>query len=147
VLHRLTDLGNTVIIIEHNLDIVRNADYVLDMGPEGGERGGRIIAHGTPEQVATVAGSHTGQFLARHYAPNSISLTTNNGASHAGPQPLDIIATPDRAKNARGKFIAPEKKTGVPTARPAESVKQSAKKAAIAKVAKKSKSPRRTKTA
>ena len=55
VLHRLTDLGNTVIIIEHNLDIVRNADYVLDMGPEGGERGGRIVAHGTPEQIATVA--------------------------------------------------------------------------------------------
>ncbi len=56
VLHRLTDLGNTVIIIEHNLDIVRNADYVLDMGPEGGERGGQVIAHGTPEQIATVEG-------------------------------------------------------------------------------------------
>jgi excinuclease ABC subunit A len=142
VLHRLTDLGNTVIIIEHNLDIVRNADYVLDMGPEGGERGGRIIAHGTPEQIATVAGSHTGQFLARHYEPRSISLTSNNGASHAGPQPLDIIATPDRPKNARGKFIAPEKKTGMPTARPAEAAKKTAKKAA-----KKSASTRRNKTA
>ena len=52
VLHRLTDLGNTVVIIEHNLDIIRNADYLLDMGPEGGEGGGRVIAHGTPEQVA-----------------------------------------------------------------------------------------------
>ena len=62
VLHRLTDLGNTVIIIEHNLDIVRNADYVLDMGPEGGERGGQVIAHGTPEQIATVMGSYTGNF-------------------------------------------------------------------------------------
>ncbi|HEX4863840.1 MAG TPA: excinuclease ABC subunit UvrA, partial [Acidimicrobiales bacterium] len=68
VLHRLTDLGNTVIIIEHNLDIVRNADYVLDMGPEGGEAGGRIVAHGTPEQIATVSTSHTGAFLARHYS-------------------------------------------------------------------------------
>src|SRR6202167_19677 len=63
VLDRLADLGNTVIIIEHNLDIIRNADYVLDMGPEGGERGGHIIAHGTPEQVASVATSHTGSFL------------------------------------------------------------------------------------
>jgi excinuclease ABC subunit A len=146
VLHRLTDLGNTVIIIEHNLDIVRNADYVLDMGPEGGERGGQIIAHGTPEQVATVAGSHTGQFLTRHYAPQAISLTTNNGASHAGPQPIDIIATPDRPKNARGKFVAPEKKTGMPTAKPTGSAKKTAKKAVGAK-AKKSATTTRTKRA
>jgi excinuclease ABC subunit A len=146
VLHRLTDLGNTVIIIEHNLDIVRNADYVLDMGPEGGERGGQIIAHGTPEQIATVAGSHTGQFLARHYEPRAISLTTNNGASHAGPQPLDIVAAPDKAKNVRGKFVAPEKKTGVPTAKPAESAGKTTKKAVGAK-SKNSASTRRTKRA
>jgi excinuclease ABC subunit A len=118
VLHRLTDLGNTIIIIEHNLDIVRNADYVLDMGPEGGERGGRIVAHGTPEQIATVPGSYTGQFLARHYDLRSLGLTTSNGTSHAGPQPFDIAAAPDRPRNARGKFVAPEKKTGVPTAQP-----------------------------
>ena len=61
VLHRLTDLGNTVVIIEHNLDIIRNADYILDMGPEGGEGGGRVIAHGTPEQVSTVCGIAYGQ--------------------------------------------------------------------------------------
>src|ERR1700747_829999 len=66
VLHRLTDLGNTVVIIEHNLDIIRNADYVLDMGPEGGEGGGRIIAHGTPAQVSTVPDSYPGNFLARY---------------------------------------------------------------------------------
>ena len=53
VLHRLTDLGNTVIIIEHNLDVIRNADWIIDLGPEGGEDGGRIVAHGTPEQVAS----------------------------------------------------------------------------------------------
>src|SRR5271156_5352692 len=88
VLHRLTDLGNTVIIIEHNLDVIRNADYILDMGPEGGERGGRIIAHGTPEQVATVAGSYTGNFLARHYVGNGAAKASLNGraGSHGGPQ-------------------------------------------------------------
>jgi excinuclease ABC subunit A len=63
VLHRLTDLGNTVLIIEHNLDIIRNADYLLDMGPEGGEFGGTVVGHGTPEQLATVVVSHTGHFL------------------------------------------------------------------------------------
>jgi len=114
VLHRLTDLGNTVIIIEHNLDIIRNADYILDLGPEGGEGGGRIIAHGTPEQVATVAESHTGSFLARHYNLSPQALASRNGTSHAGPQPLNIAAAPDREKDARGKFIAPPKKTGVP---------------------------------
>jgi len=67
VLHRLTDLGNTVIIIEHNLDVVRNADWIIDLGPEGGEDGGRIVAEGTPEQIAGVKGSHTGEFLRRFY--------------------------------------------------------------------------------
>jgi excinuclease ABC subunit A len=116
VLHRLTDLGNTVIIIEHNLDIIRNADYILDLGPEGGEGGGRVIAHGTPEQVATVAGSHTGNFLARHYNLSPQALASRNGTSHAGPQPLNIVAAADRKKDARGKFIVPPKKTGVPLA-------------------------------
>ncbi|MFO7858146.1 MAG: ATP-binding cassette domain-containing protein, partial [Ectothiorhodospiraceae bacterium] len=63
VLHRLRDDGNTVIVIEHNLDVIKTADRVVDLGPEGGAGGGRIIAEGTPEQVATVAASHTGRFL------------------------------------------------------------------------------------
>jgi excinuclease ABC subunit A len=67
VLHRLTDLGNTVIIIEHNLDVIRNADWILDLGPEGGEDGGRIVAQGTPEQVARVKKSYTGQALASYF--------------------------------------------------------------------------------
>jgi excinuclease ABC subunit A len=71
VLHRLTDLGNTVIIIEHNLDVVRNADWIIDLGPEGGEDGGRIIAEGAPEQVARIAHSHTGEFLRRYYEGSS----------------------------------------------------------------------------
>jgi excinuclease ABC subunit A len=64
VLHRLRDHGNTVVVIEHNLDVIKTADWVIDLGPEGGDRGGEIIATGTPEQIAAVAHSHTGRFLA-----------------------------------------------------------------------------------
>ncbi len=63
VLHRLTDAGNTVVVIEHNLDIIKAADYVVDLGPEGGERGGEVVATGTPEQIAACEDSYTGQFL------------------------------------------------------------------------------------
>ena len=63
ILQRLTDQGNSVIVIEHNLDLIKTADYIIDMGPEGGEGGGTVIAFGTPEQVSKVEGSHTGQFL------------------------------------------------------------------------------------
>ncbi len=83
VLHRLTDLGNTVIIIEHNLDVIRNADWILDLGPEGGEEGGRIVAQGTPEQVARVKKSYTGQALATYF----------NGAKpgvNATPSPQEV---------------------------------------------------------
>src|SRR5690349_7373420 len=65
VLHRLTDLGNTIIIIEHNLDVIKTADWIIDLGPAGGARGGRIIAEGTPEQVAATPGSATGEYLDR----------------------------------------------------------------------------------
>jgi excinuclease ABC subunit A len=63
VLNRLTDAGNTVIIIEHNLDVIKTADRVIDLGPEGGSGGGRIVATGTPEEVAATPGSHTGAYL------------------------------------------------------------------------------------
>jgi len=63
VLHRLVDKGNTVVVIEHNLDVVKTADWVIDLGPEGGDRGGEVVAQGTPEQVAQVRNSFTGQFL------------------------------------------------------------------------------------
>ncbi|MCL6505651.1 MAG: excinuclease ABC subunit UvrA, partial [Bryobacteraceae bacterium] len=63
VLHRLVDAGNTVIVIEHNLDVIKTADWIVDLGPEGGEYGGRVVAEGTPEAVACVEGSYTGQFL------------------------------------------------------------------------------------
>jgi len=66
VLNRLADMGNTIIIIEHNLDVVKCADWIIDLGPEGGDAGGQIVAQGTPEQVAACKDSYTGQFLARH---------------------------------------------------------------------------------
>jgi len=73
VLHRLTDLGNTVVIIEHNLDVVRNADWLLDLGPEGGEDGGLIVAEGRPATVAATKGSYTGEFLSRYY-PSGVGV-------------------------------------------------------------------------
>jgi len=63
-LNNLVDKGNTAIVIEHNLDVIRCADWVIDMGPEGGSGGGTVVAEGTPEQVAKVSQSHTGRFLA-----------------------------------------------------------------------------------
>ena len=63
VLNRLVDAGNTVIVIEHNLDVIKSADYIIDLGPEGGDKGGEVIAHGTPEEIAAVPHSYTGQFL------------------------------------------------------------------------------------
>jgi excinuclease ABC subunit A len=74
VLHRLTDLGNTIIIIEHNLDVIRNADWIIDLGPEGGEDGGRIIGQGTPEQISRMKKSYTGQALA-HFFGNGAART------------------------------------------------------------------------
>ncbi|MFP5356490.1 MAG: excinuclease ABC subunit UvrA, partial [Gemmatimonadota bacterium] len=63
VLHRLVDRGNTVLVIEHNLDVIKTADWIVDLGPEGGTRGGSIVAAGTPEQVVRVSASHTGKYL------------------------------------------------------------------------------------
>jgi excinuclease ABC subunit A len=64
VLHRLVDQGNSVVVIEHNLEVIKTADHILDLGPEGGDGGGRIVAQGTPEQIAASTASHTGRFLA-----------------------------------------------------------------------------------
>jgi len=65
VLGRLVDAGNTVIVIEHNLDVIKCADYVIDLGPEGGDEGGYIVGTGTPEQIAAIKSSHTGYFLSK----------------------------------------------------------------------------------
>jgi excinuclease ABC subunit A len=68
VLHELVDAGNTVVVIEHNLEVIKTADWIVDLGPEGGSKGGRVVAAGTPETIAQAKGSYTGQYLAPYLA-------------------------------------------------------------------------------
>jgi excinuclease ABC subunit A len=79
VLQRLVDLGNTVLIIEHHLDVIKQADWIIDLGPEGGEGGGRIVAQGPPELVARTKKSYTGQVLARVLDVNGNRTNGNSG--------------------------------------------------------------------
>ncbi|MBT3972683.1 MAG: ATP-binding cassette domain-containing protein, partial [Acidiferrobacteraceae bacterium] len=72
VLHRLRDHGNTVVVIEHNLDVIKTADWIIDLGPEGGQRGGQLVAAGSPEQVALIKKSYTGQFLQALFNKTSV---------------------------------------------------------------------------
>ena len=85
VLQRLVDAGNTVIVIEHNLDVIKVADWVIDLGPEGGNKGGFVVAEGTPEAVAAVEASHTGRFLAPVLRGRSKASTSKKTA---GGKPL-----------------------------------------------------------
>ena len=95
VLNRLVDLGNTVLIIEHHLDVIKQADWIIDLGPEGGEGGGRIVAQGTPEQVARVKRSYTGQILAR-------MLNNHSNGSSAGDAPAsNVIASTPAGSDAK----------------------------------------------
>lgn len=71
VLNRLADMGNTILVIEHNLDVIKCADWLIDMGPEGGQAGGQVIAQGTPEQIVETKGSHTAQYLAPKLGANT----------------------------------------------------------------------------
>jgi excinuclease ABC subunit A len=139
VLHRLADLGNTVIIIEHNLDVIHNADWILDLGPEGGEDGGKVVAEGRPEKVAATPASYTGQFLARYYMSADGHLKpfefdadtvdsenhqgTGSGADEAGlasesskSTGSSVASKPARKKSAVKKSAASprKKKTGLP---------------------------------
>jgi len=109
VLNRLVESGNTVLVIEHNLDVIKTADWLIDLGPEGGERGGRILVTGTPEEVATSPHSYTGQYLAPLLPPRSavepaapaVELHTNGATKPA--------ATKTRRKNVKSdaKGLAP----------------------------------------
>jgi excinuclease ABC subunit A len=90
VLQRLVSLGNTVIVIEHNLDVIKSADFIIDLGPEGGAHGGRIVASGTPEEVAAVRRSHTGQVL------KPLLNGKRNSAKKSEPSALEI--SPEESK-------------------------------------------------
>jgi excinuclease ABC subunit A len=82
VLDRLVDAGNTVLVIEHNLDVIKSADRIIDLGPEGGDRGGEIVVAGTPEQVAAHHASHTGRFLAPVLEGRGASAAPELGEGH-----------------------------------------------------------------
>jgi excinuclease ABC subunit A len=102
VLHKLRDDGNTIVVIEHNLDVIKTADWVVDLGPEGGHRGGQILATGTPEQIAAHAQSYTGQFLAK-LLPASKAAKPGKPAAVAKPAVLPIRKSvlKQAAKDAR----------------------------------------------
>ena len=90
VLQRLVDQGNTVIVIEHQMDVIKNADWLIDLGPEGGERGGELLAEGPPERVAAIDASATGRYLratlARHgVMPEGAAPPSDNGAKPRAP--------------------------------------------------------------
>ncbi len=124
VLHRIVDTGNTVVVIEHNLDVIKTADWIIDLGPEGGDRGGRIVAKGTPEQIAAARGSATGEYLARvlrgePLVPLSdVSFAEAAGQVRAVAVPTDpdvgaADATNGNGASARGRRT----RGGVPAAR------------------------------
>jgi excinuclease ABC subunit A len=130
VLQKLVDLGNSVLIIEHNLDVIRNADWLIDMGPEGGAGGGTVVAAGTPEQVSKVAASHTGQFLAKFYAERK--------GSKRKPAPAYVAPVVVKTEVANPTKFAPsaeERAAKRKAAAKAAAVKSKAKKAARTKIA------------
>jgi excinuclease ABC subunit A len=83
VLNRLVDAGNTVVVIEHNLDVIKTADWIIDLGPEGGDQGGRQVVAGTPERVAATKDSYTGQFLRKIVTPAGERRTDRRRAAAA----------------------------------------------------------------
>ena len=106
VLHRLVDTGNSIVVIEHNLDVIKTADRVIDMGPEGGEEGGMVVAEGTPEEVAGVAASYTGQFLADLVAAKAPKAERATPVGGAGAKAKNGRAQ-NGAANGRGAGDGP----------------------------------------
>jgi excinuclease ABC subunit A len=100
VLHQLVDQGNTVVVIEHNLDVIKTADWVVDLGPEGGDGGGRILVAGTPETVAATPASYTGRFLAPHL---KVVKPKKSGAAKRVKAATKHIASADKYKPMRGR--------------------------------------------
>ena len=116
VLHSLVDKGNTVLVIEHNLDVIKTADWLIDMGPEGGSRGGQVVAEGTPEQVADCAESYTGQFLKPILAGRAVAAAAPRKATQTAPAtkkaaPKKTAAKKTAAKKSAAKKTAAKKTT------------------------------------
>jgi excinuclease ABC subunit A len=130
VLHRLTDLGNSILIIEHNMDVIRNADWVIDLGPEGGEDGGKIVGEGRPAKIASTPGSYTGHFLMKYYTGSDGKLAASQEAEdliviQAGESKQDSVdssgTNPGRrskpgldATTSKKSYTPRTKKTGRP---------------------------------
>ena len=111
MLHKLRDEGNTIVVIEHNLDVIKTADWVIDLGPEGGHRGGQIIAEGTPEEIAAMPQSHTGRFLSKLLSPPAPAVPEKPAATRSTP------AKPTAAKTTATKPTAPKPAVVKKTAR------------------------------
>ena len=115
VLHKLRDEGNTIVVIEHNLDVIKTADWVVDLGPEGGHRGGTILGEGTPEEIAAMPHSHTGRFLAPLLDPKRIAGSTPSKASTISKAERALPPRKSDAKKADAKKVpvkkAPAKKS------------------------------------
>jgi excinuclease ABC subunit A len=99
VLHSLVEKGNTVIVIEHNLDVIKTADWIIDMGPEGGSGGGKVVVTGTPEQVANHATSHTARFL----KPLLGNAPAKSGSSKKAPAKQVAVKKAAAKKSTAGK--------------------------------------------
>ena len=127
VLNRLVDQGNTVIVIEHNLDVIKSADWIIDMGPEGGDRGGMVVAEGTPEEVASVVASYTGAVLAPMVGivPGSVVARPRRSPASTPTAPITIATAKKTAKVTKAKKTAPVKKAA--SVKKATSVKKTAK--------------------
>ncbi len=111
VLHELVDNGNTVVVIEHNLEVIKTADWIVDLGPEGGDGGGEIVATGTPEDVAKVARSYTGQYLKtllRQRTPERVAVKAAASKSTARKAPAKKKAAVKKPAAKRGKLKAAE---------------------------------------
>jgi excinuclease ABC subunit A len=145
VLHRLADLGNSVIIIEHNLDVIRNADWILDLGPEGGEDGGRVVGQGRPTKIAATPDSYTGQFLKRYYTSSSgrlapVDLDDDSAGADSASSQEDSAISRLSVESVVNSELNPE---GVQSK---QSKPASRKSAATKKTASKKSAPRRKKT-
>jgi excinuclease ABC subunit A len=129
VLHKLVEHGNTVVVIEHNLDVIKTADWLIDLGPEGGSGGGRILVSGTPETVAATKESHTGRFLKSHLVPIAAPV-----AKGGGKPPAKAAGAKASVKApAKAAAKAPAKAAGPAAAKKAAPAKSTAKTAPAAK--------------